>query len=86
MMVRMQIQFTEEQARELRRGAAQRGVSVAALTREAVDRLLIESGDVPTAKSTARILEMMRSGIPSEGTDVAVNHDRYLEEIYADRG
>lgn len=81
----MQIQFTEEQARILKRVAAQREMSIAALTREAVDRLLIENGDATSAESQAGILEMMGK-FSSDRTDVAENHDRYLEEIYADRG
>lgn len=81
----MQIQFSEAQARALKRVAAQRGVSIAALTREAVDRLLIENGDVTSADSRTRILEMM-GRFRSDRTDVAAEHDRYLEEIYADRG
>jgi hypothetical protein len=84
-MVRMQIQFTENQARALKRVAAQREMSIAALAREAVDRLLIENGDATSSESRAQILEMM-GRFHSDRTDVAENHDRYLEEIYADRG
>ena len=36
-MVRMQIQFTEEEVEALRREAAQRHVSISAVVREAVD-------------------------------------------------
>jgi post-segregation antitoxin (ccd killing protein) len=39
-MVRMQIQFTEEQQAELRYQARKRGISISALVREAVDREL----------------------------------------------
>ncbi len=81
----MQIQFSEAQARTLKRVAAQRGISIAALTREAVDRLLIENGDVTSADGRTRILAMM-SRFRSDRTDVAADHDRYLEEIYAERG
>lgn len=81
----MQIQFTEEQARELKRVAAEREISVAAIAREAVERLLIENGDSTSAEGRAKALEIMgkfRSG----RSDVAENHDHYLDEIYGDRG
>ena len=81
----MQIQFTDEQARTLKRVAAEREISIAAITREAVDRLLIENGDATSSESRARILEMMGK-FRSDRTDVAENHDRYLEEAYGDRG
>ncbi|KAB2853814.1 MAG: CopG family transcriptional regulator, partial [Bauldia sp.] len=50
----MQIQFTEAQAQALKRAAADRGISVAALAREAVDRLLIESGDSTSRQARER--------------------------------
>ena len=84
-MVRIQIQFTDAQARELKRVAAERHVSVAALAREAVERMFIENGDTTSDEATARALSIMGK-FHSVRTDVAKNHDSYLEEIYADRG
>lgn len=84
-MIRMQIQFTEDQARALKRAAAGRGVSIAALTREAVDRALLENGVSTSAEGQAKVLEVM-SRFRSDRTDVAENHDLYLEEIYDERG
>jgi len=81
----MQIQFTEAQARALKRVAAEREVSIAALTREAVERLLVENGDATSTEGRAQIIEMM-GRFRSDRTDVAENHDRYLEEIYSDLG
>jgi hypothetical protein len=84
-MVRMQIQFTEEQARALKRAAAERKVSVAALAREAVDRLLIENGDTTSDEARAAALAIMGK-FEGDRSDVARNHDRYLAEIYGQRG
>jgi 16S rRNA U516 pseudouridylate synthase RsuA-like enzyme len=42
-VIRTQVQLTEEQARQLRRLAAERGVSVAQLIRESVEALLERS-------------------------------------------
>jgi hypothetical protein len=84
-MVRMQIQFTDEQAQALKRAAAERKVSVAALAREAVDRLLIETGDTTSDEARAAALAIMGK-FESDRSDVARNHDRYLAEIYGQRG
>lgn len=84
-MVRMQIQFTDEQAQALKRVAAEREVSVAALAREAVDRLLIESGVTSTDEGRAAALAIMGK-FQSDRTDVARNHDLYLADAYGQRG
>ena len=79
-MIRMQIQFTDEQAQALKRAAAERKVSVAALAREAVDRLLVENGDTTSDEARAAALAIMGK-FESDRSDVARNHDRYLAEI-----
>lgn len=84
-MIRMQIQFTDEQAQALKRAAAERKVSVAALAREAVDRLLVENGDTTSDEARAAALAIMGK-FESDRSDVARNHDRYLAEIYGQRG
>jgi hypothetical protein len=84
-MVRMQIQFTEEQAEALKRVAAQREMSIAALTREAVDRLLVENGDATSEAGRAAALAIMGS-FESDRSDVARNHDRYLADAFGQRG
>lgn len=81
----MQIQFTEEQAQALRRAAAEREVSIAALAREAVDRLLIEAGATGTDEGRAAALAIMGK-FRSDRPDVARNHDRYLADAYGHRG
>ncbi|HEY7692340.1 MAG TPA: ribbon-helix-helix protein, CopG family [Gaiellaceae bacterium] len=76
-MVRTQIQLTESQARELRRMSERRGISVAALIRELVDRELVS----PRAALNARARAVM--GTFSSGkTHIARDHDAELEQIY----
>ena len=84
-MVRVQIQFTEEQARELRRLAEERNLSVAALTREAVDQMFVTAGIAPPALRAARALEVMGK-FGGDEENVAEDHDRYLAEIYGTTG
>ena len=78
-MIRTQIQLTEEQAAKLKRVAAGRGVSMAEVIRDAVDR--IPDRDDRTER-WARALAAIRHGYPDrEGkTDVSVRHDEYLAE------
>ena len=80
-MVRTQIQLTVEQAEKAKRLAAERGVSMAEVIREAVDRL-------PTrdrAGRFARALAVVGTGRDIEGmTDVSLRHDEYLAEILAE--
>ncbi len=79
-MVRTQIQLTEAQAERLRRLAAERRVSMAALIREAVDRSLVE--DDRTAR-IERALAVVGKFSSSGPTDVAENHDHYLAEAFS---
>jgi len=76
--VRTQVQLTEQQAIRLRRTAAERGVSMAALIREAVDSVVAdEDRDARWERAVAAI------GCGSSGlTDVGSEHDRYLERAY----
>jgi class 3 adenylate cyclase len=78
-MVRLQIQLTEEQAARLRRLAAERRVSVAALVREAVDQVVRgRQADDPWQRALS-VVGKHHSG----RVDVAREHDRELAEIYA---
>lgn len=80
-MVRTQVQLTEEQARSLRQLAAERGVSVAELVREAVD-LLVRSGTaVLPAERQRRALQAV-GRFASGLKDVSARHDEYLKETY----
>lgn len=82
-MVRTQIQLTERQARELKRIAAAKGVSMAEVIREAVDER-IRAGIVPVSreervKRALAVLGKFRSGIK----DLSTAHDKYLAEDYS---
>jgi hypothetical protein len=76
-MIRTQIQLTEEQARALKDLAAQRGVSMAELIRQATEHLLEENSK---REKRRRALEAIgRFPGPS---DLSTNHDRYLAQDY----
>lgn len=78
-MVRTQIQLTEQQARTLKRLAAERGTSMAALIRDAVERLSgeLEARD-PRERARAAI-----GAFAGDGANTAEDHDRHLDEIYS---
>ena len=90
-MVRIMVQLTEEQLKALKELAKARKTPVAKLVRESVDQYIATA---PTEQSyeekRQRALEFIRQ--LKEGkiqyhdiegkTDVSVNHDKYLEEIY----
>lgn len=81
-MVRTQIQLTEEQFKALKQRAAERGVSMAALVREAVDRGLRHD---EIAARRARALSVIGRFRDKDGaTDVSVRHDDYLAEAFHD--
>lgn len=81
-MVRTQIQLTEAQAEGLRRVAARRGVSMAALIREGVDRTL-EQED--RAALWERAFAVIGKYTDKDGaTDVSERHDDYLADAYQD--
>jgi plasmid stability protein len=78
-MIRTQIQLTEEQARRLRVVATERGVSVAAVIREVLDRHLssAERGLSSRARAIASI-----GGFRSGRSDVAETHDQHLADAF----
>jgi hypothetical protein len=79
-MLRTQIQLTEDQARALKALAAQKGVSMPELIRQAVERIIDESDDRERRRRALELLGKYRD----PATDVARNHDRYLDEIYGE--
>ena len=82
MLVRTQIQLSDEQASALKEIAAERGVSVAALIRAAVDDLVSRRDQ---RGRWGRALAVVGRFHDREGArDVALDHDRYLEEAYVD--
>jgi hypothetical protein len=82
-MERLQIQVTSAQADRLREQAKQRGVSVAALVRDAVDAafrnaLLTPSPADRWARSRAAVGRYGSGSVDP----VSERHDEYLDEIY----
>ena len=80
-MVRTQVQLTEEQARALKRLAAQQGKSVADLIRKGVDLVIASSWSTATEERISRAIALagrFRSGV----RDLSAQHDRYLAEAY----
>ncbi len=80
-MVRTQIQLSEEQARVLKRLATDRGVSVAALIRESVDRYVRSASPVDDQEQRRRALAAV-GRFHSGRSDLAAEHDSYLSETY----
>jgi Ribbon-helix-helix protein, copG family len=82
-VIRTQIQLTEEQLARLRSASALRGLSIAALIREAVDRSLeYESRE----RLIERALAVVGKYRDIEGaTDVSERHDDYLADAFQDR-
>ena len=79
-MVRTQIQLAEEQAARLKQLAAQRGISSAAVIREALDRTLATAPAVPGHE---RLLTL--AGKYASGTgDISTRHDDYLGDAFDD--
>ncbi|HWP61845.1 MAG TPA: CopG family transcriptional regulator [Candidatus Binatia bacterium] len=78
-MLRTQIQLTEEQAAALRRLARQRGVSMAAIVREATEAFLREADLGAERRELAReVVGKYASG----RADIAREHDRELGELF----
>ncbi len=81
-MERTQISLEPEQADRLRRLAGERGVSMAHLIREAVDRTYGGALAPPTrAELWERAMSAVGCGHSGLG-DVSDRHDDYLDEIY----
>jgi hypothetical protein len=76
-MIRLQVQFDEAELKALRNAATQRGVSISAVVRDAVDRCVLAHEDRTVAIGRA----MAIIGKFSSGTgDVAARHDEYFAE------
>lgn len=79
-VIRTQIQLTEEQYRRLKRLAAERGLSLAEVIRRYVQRgLASEKQELEERWERASGLI---GAFRSKERDLAVEHDRYLEEAY----
>lgn len=79
-MLRTQIQLTEEQAGKLKEIALSSNESVASLIRNAIDRFLLTGK--PNRAAQYRQALSVAGKYESEQPDIAVNHDRYLDEAF----
>jgi len=79
-MVRTQIQLSEEQATKLKRLAAERRESMAALIRKAIDQFII-SGE-PDRSALYRQAEAVIGKYRADKPDISTDHDRYLDEAF----
>jgi hypothetical protein len=75
-MERSQVQFDAEQAAALKRRAAERGVSVASIVRDAVARYLAADA----AEERLARIRKAAGAFASGRSDVSAEHDRYLAE------
>lgn len=84
-MLRTQIQLREDQSRKLKEMAAEYDVSVAELIRQGIDLLIQSSPEATLEEKRLRATAVI--GIADSGiTDLATNHDHYLDEAYGDFG
>jgi hypothetical protein len=83
-MVRMQIQFTEDEVSALRREASQRRMSVSAVVREAVDERLAQGSSRPSREELARRALAAVGRFRSGSGDVAARHDEYFADSIQD--
>ena len=85
-MKRTIIQLTEEQHRVLRELAAEYHVSVSEIVRRSVDAMA-QNKLKARSREEIRRRAMAWVGIARDrdgATDISVNHDKYLEDIYAE--
>jgi Arc/MetJ-type ribon-helix-helix transcriptional regulator len=80
-MVRTQLQLTEEQIRALRLLSMQQNKSMSELVRESVDLLLRKQARSSAVERALGAAGSFRSG----KSDISLNHDSYLAEAYAER-
>jgi predicted transcriptional regulator len=88
-MIRTMVQLTEEQMKALKELAKARKTSVARLVRESVAQYVImatkDSDREEKRRRALEFLEMIKREPFHDkdgATDVSVNHDKYLVEIY----
>lgn len=81
-MRRTQIQFTQEQARRLRQVADEEGRSVSDVVRESVSEYLLKHRTSADPEELKRRALSVVGKYRSDATDVAREHDRYLDEAY----
>ena len=82
-MVKTQVQLPEEDLAELRRMAAEEGVSVSELVRRGVKQVLEAKGK-PSREELWRRARAVAGRYSSGLPDVAQRHDDYLAEAYSE--
>lgn len=80
-MVRTQVQLTEEQVRWLRDAARENKQSIAEVIRRLIEEKKTE-GSLSDRAERRKALRALAGKGDSGLTDVAIDHDRYLEEAY----
>ena len=81
-MVRTQIQLTDEQYAQLKELALHNQKSLAEVIRLAVDKLLI-SQQQPNRAALYRQAETVVGKYSAQADDIAVEHDRYLNDAFS---
>ncbi len=83
-MVRTQIQLTAEQAAVLKQLAATRGISMAELIRQSVDRF-VKSEGTPSREELVKRAKAAVGKFKTRSGAVSSNHDRYLADAFLHR-
>lgn len=83
-MVKTQVQLTEDLLAELRRMAAEEGVSVSALVRRGMAEF-VQAKRGPDRKELMRRALEVAGKYRSGKTDIAERHDHYLAEAFDHR-
>ena len=79
-MIRTQVQFDEDQYRKFKELASQQQESIAALVRRAVNQLLLTRK--PGKSTLYREALKVVGKYQTKKSDIAIDHDRYLEESF----
>ncbi len=83
MMIRTQVQLTERQMNALKTLAHKRQVSVAELIRQGVEHVISGPEPISDEEKMRRAMAIVGKFTDKDGaTDVSINHDKYLAEIY----
>jgi hypothetical protein len=81
-VIRTQVQLTEAQARRLRAQARERGISVAEIVRQLIDKGLAHEAPSRAARYERAARVVGRFGARRAPRDLSSRHDRYLEDSY----
>ena len=79
-MIRTQVQFTEDQYRKLKEISKSNHKSLSAIIRQAVDQLLLTRK--PDRTALYRHAGTLVGKYRADKTDIAIKHDKYLDEAF----